>query len=69
MKKRIISGRRAKQVRISSLLIQRLGLLPRMLFMALLMTLSWRFLPILGPERARCLSWAVAPHPADWALQ
>ncbi len=35
MKKRIISGRGAKQVRISSLLIQRLGLLPRMLFMAL----------------------------------
>src|SRR5260221_7363016 len=32
---------------------QRLGPPPMIMFMALLMTLSWRFLLILGPERAR----------------
>jgi len=36
---------------------QRLGPRPMLLFMTLLMTLSWRFLIILGPERVRCNWW------------
>jgi hypothetical protein len=33
------------------------------------MTLSWRFLLILGPERARRLSWAGAPNPSGRACE
>src|SRR5437588_6293528 len=33
-------------------------------FKLLLITFSWRFLLILAPERARRLSWGVAPNPA-----
>src|SRR5260221_4468473 len=39
--------------RSRSFVDQRLGPPPMMMFMALLMTLSWRFRLILGPERAR----------------
>src|SRR6266566_2179935 len=45
---------------------QRLGPPPMIMFMALLMTLSWRFLLILGPERARCICWVAARNSADW---
>jgi len=48
---------------------QRLGPRPILLFMARLMTLSWRFLLILARERVRRLSWAVAPHPVGRAFE
>ena len=38
-------------------------------FMTMLMTLSWRFLLRLFPERARRLTWVVAPNPTGWARQ
>jgi hypothetical protein len=34
-------------------------------FMAMLIAFSWRFLLILGPERARRVSWGVAPNPVN----
>jgi len=37
--------------------------------MTLLMTFSWRFLLILVSERARRLSWGVAPNPAGRAFE
>jgi hypothetical protein len=36
--------------------------------MTRLLALSWRFLLLLGPERARRVSWAVARCPAVWAV-
>ena len=41
----------------------------RLLPMTLLIALSWRFLLRLGLGRARCISWGVAPNPANWALE
>jgi len=41
----------------------------RPLSMTMLMTLSWRFLLILAPERTRCVSWVVARNPAGWTFE
>ena len=38
-------------------------------FMTLLMTLSWRFLLILAPERMECVIWVAARNPAGWAFK
>jgi hypothetical protein len=39
------------------------------LISSMLMTLSWRFLLILVSEKARRLSWGVAPNPAGRAFE
>ncbi len=41
----------------------------RPLPMTMLMTLSRRFLLILGPERARRVTWVVARNLAEWAFE
>ena len=38
-------------------------------YVTLLITLSWRFLLILGPERARRVSEGVTRNPVGWAFQ